>query len=119
MSVICFLWVSPAASVSISVSTHLGASTASVQPATTWPWTAAAAQVRAQTLSCQLRGKCVDFWFVTLTSDLFRSDIDECGNQMHNCTADQVCVNTFGGFQCVTVECPYMKNATYIKTSPM
>uniref|UniRef100_A0A3Q1F5G7 Fibulin-7-like n=1 Tax=Acanthochromis polyacanthus TaxID=80966 RepID=A0A3Q1F5G7_9TELE len=47
------------------------------------------------------------------------TDIDECENQMHNCTVDQVCVNTFGGFQCVAVECPEMKNATYIKTSPM
>uniref|UniRef100_A0A3P8TBH3 Sushi domain-containing protein n=1 Tax=Amphiprion percula TaxID=161767 RepID=A0A3P8TBH3_AMPPE len=47
------------------------------------------------------------------------TDIDECENQMHNCTEDQVCVNTFGGFQCVAVECPEMKNATYIKTSPM
>uniref|UniRef100_A0A8C9YNX8 Sushi domain-containing protein n=1 Tax=Sander lucioperca TaxID=283035 RepID=A0A8C9YNX8_SANLU len=47
------------------------------------------------------------------------TDIDECENRMHNCTADQVCVNTYGGFQCATVECPHMKNATYIKTSPM
>uniref|UniRef100_A0A3P8ULJ4 Fibulin-7-like n=1 Tax=Cynoglossus semilaevis TaxID=244447 RepID=A0A3P8ULJ4_CYNSE len=47
------------------------------------------------------------------------TDINECENQMHNCTGDQVCVNTFGGFQCVEVECPFMKNATYIKTSPM
>ncbi|KAM7415294.1 hypothetical protein PAMA_019902 [Pampus argenteus] len=47
------------------------------------------------------------------------TDIDECENRMHNCGADQLCVNTYGGFQCVTVECPHMKNATYIKTSPM
>ncbi|XP_053175373.1 fibulin-7-like [Scomber japonicus] len=47
------------------------------------------------------------------------TDIDECENRMHDCRADQLCVNTFGGFQCVTVECPDMKNATYIKTSPM
>ncbi|XP_072242624.1 fibulin-7 [Leuresthes tenuis] len=47
------------------------------------------------------------------------TDIDECENQTHNCTADRLCVNTFGGFQCVMVECPHMKNATYIKTSPM
>ncbi|XP_069019097.1 fibulin-7-like [Embiotoca jacksoni] len=47
------------------------------------------------------------------------TDIDECKNHIHNCTAEQVCVNTFGGFQCVTVECPHMKNASYIKTSPM
>ncbi|KAK5866811.1 hypothetical protein PBY51_011356 [Eleginops maclovinus] len=47
------------------------------------------------------------------------TDVDECENRMHNCSADQVCVNTYGGFQCVTVECPQMKNATYIKTSSM
>ncbi|KAM3870202.1 fibulin-7 [Diretmus argenteus] len=46
-------------------------------------------------------------------------DIDECENRMHNCSADQVCVNTYGGFQCATVECRRVKNATYIKTSPM
>ncbi|KAE8296823.1 Fibulin-7 [Larimichthys crocea] len=47
------------------------------------------------------------------------TDVDECENRMHNCTLEQVCVNTYGGFQCVTVGCPQMKNATYIKTSPM
>ncbi|XP_058501564.1 fibulin-7-like [Solea solea] len=47
------------------------------------------------------------------------TDIDECETRMHNCTADQVCVNTYGGFQCAAVTCPHMKNATYIKTSPM
>ncbi|XP_073328497.1 fibulin-7 isoform X2 [Pagrus major] len=47
------------------------------------------------------------------------TDIDECENRMHNCTAEQLCVNTFGGFQCATVECPHVKNATYIRTSPM
>ncbi|KAM9854851.1 fibulin-7 [Aulostomus maculatus] len=46
-------------------------------------------------------------------------DIDECQSQKNDCTPDQVCVNTYGGFQCVTVECPPMKNATYIKTSPV
>ncbi|PWA19936.1 hypothetical protein CCH79_00016612 [Gambusia affinis] len=47
------------------------------------------------------------------------TDTDECENLSHNCTADRLCVNTFGGFQCVTVKCPKTKNATYIKTSPM
>ncbi|XP_029378612.1 fibulin-7 [Echeneis naucrates] len=47
------------------------------------------------------------------------TDIDECDTRTHNCSAQQVCVNTYGGFQCVAVECPHMKNATYIKTSPM
>ncbi|KAI3371473.1 hypothetical protein L3Q82_023571 [Scortum barcoo] len=55
-------------------------------------------------------------------SQLCRSevkDIDECESRTHNCTADQACVNTYGGFQCVRVECPRIKNATYIKTSIM
>ncbi|XP_075946135.1 fibulin-7 [Anarhichas minor] len=47
------------------------------------------------------------------------TDIDECENRMQNCTADQACVNTYGGFQCVMVACPHMNNATYIKTSAM
>ncbi|KAG7219229.1 hypothetical protein INR49_019238 [Caranx melampygus] len=47
------------------------------------------------------------------------TDIDECEHQIHNCSVLQSCVNTYGGFQCVTVECPRMKNATYIKTSAM
>uniref|UniRef100_A0A3Q1I796 EGF-like domain-containing protein n=2 Tax=Anabas testudineus TaxID=64144 RepID=A0A3Q1I796_ANATE len=46
------------------------------------------------------------------------TDVNECENQRNNCTVNQICVNTNGGFQCVTVECPQMKNATYIKTSP-
>ncbi|KAM4601842.1 fibulin-7-like [Polymixia lowei] len=46
-------------------------------------------------------------------------DMDECEAGIHNCTRDQVCVNTYGGFQCVQVECPRVKNVTYIRTSPM
>ncbi|KAM6973311.1 fibulin-7-like [Aplochiton taeniatus] len=44
-------------------------------------------------------------------------DVDECESSRHNCTQDQLCVNTYGGFQCVQVDCPRLKNATYIKTS--
>ncbi|XP_041854074.1 fibulin-7-like [Melanotaenia boesemani] len=47
------------------------------------------------------------------------TDINECENQIHGCPADRLCVNTFGGFQCVMVECPQVRNATYIKTSAM
>ncbi|CAL9695208.1 unnamed protein product [Knipowitschia caucasica] len=47
------------------------------------------------------------------------SDIDECESRLHNCSSEQTCVNTYGGFQCVKVDCPDVKNATYIKTSPM
>ncbi|XP_051975752.1 fibulin-7-like isoform X1 [Xyrauchen texanus] len=46
-------------------------------------------------------------------------DIDECARGTHNCTSEQVCVNTYGGHRCVDVQCPHFRNATYIKTSPL
>uniref|UniRef100_A0A7N8WVV0 Fibulin-7-like n=1 Tax=Mastacembelus armatus TaxID=205130 RepID=A0A7N8WVV0_9TELE len=46
-------------------------------------------------------------------------DIDECATRQNNCTNDQMCINTYGGFQCVRVDCPKIPNATYVKTSPM
>ncbi|KAB5565750.1 hypothetical protein PHYPO_G00245100 [Pangasianodon hypophthalmus] len=46
-------------------------------------------------------------------------DIDECERGAHNCTKEQVCVNTFGGHRCMVVECPRFRNASYIKTSPL
>ncbi|XP_060770711.1 fibulin-7-like [Neoarius graeffei] len=46
-------------------------------------------------------------------------DIDECESGAHNCTKEQVCVNTFGGHRCMVVECPRFRNASYIKTSPL
>ncbi|XP_041917702.1 fibulin-7 [Alosa sapidissima] len=46
-------------------------------------------------------------------------DIDECTNKQHNCTRDQLCINTYGGFQCVKVDCPRIRNATYVKTSSL
>ncbi|KTG37775.1 hypothetical protein cypCar_00004728 [Cyprinus carpio] len=46
-------------------------------------------------------------------------DIDECARATHNCSSEQVCVNTFGGHRCVDVDCPRIRNATYIKTSPL
>ncbi|XP_015223444.2 fibulin-7 isoform X2 [Lepisosteus oculatus] len=47
-------------------------------------------------------------------------DVDECASRQHNCTREDVCVNTYGGFQCVRPECPRPKsNATYVKTSPL
>ncbi|XP_053497219.1 fibulin-7-like isoform X2 [Ictalurus furcatus] len=46
-------------------------------------------------------------------------DIDECEKGVHNCTKEQVCVNTFGGHRCMVVECPRFRNASYIKTSPL
>ncbi|CAB1339349.1 unnamed protein product [Coregonus sp. 'balchen'] len=46
-------------------------------------------------------------------------DIDECATRQNNCTRDQLCINTYGGFQCVRVDCPRIRNATYSKTSPL
>ncbi|XP_060896293.1 fibulin-7 isoform X3 [Labrus mixtus] len=46
-------------------------------------------------------------------------DIDECATRQNNCTKDQMCINTYGGFQCVHVDCPKVPHATYVKTSPM
>uniref|UniRef100_UPI0037E8EA73 fibulin-7 isoform X1 n=1 Tax=Semicossyphus pulcher TaxID=241346 RepID=UPI0037E8EA73 len=46
-------------------------------------------------------------------------DIDECATRQNNCTKDQMCINTYGGFQCVRVDCPKIAHATYVKTSPM
>ncbi|XP_062861135.1 fibulin-7 [Trichomycterus rosablanca] len=45
-------------------------------------------------------------------------DIDECATRQNNCTRDQMCINTYGGFQCIKVECPRIRNASYVKTSP-
>ncbi|XP_026058978.1 fibulin-7 [Carassius auratus] len=46
-------------------------------------------------------------------------DIDECARATHNCSSEQVCVNTFGGHRCVDVDCPRIGNANYIKTSAL
>ncbi|XP_039387441.1 fibulin-7 isoform X5 [Mauremys reevesii] len=47
-------------------------------------------------------------------------DIDECSLSQHNCTRGMTCINTGGGFQCVSAECPRPSgNASYVKTSPL
>ncbi|CAL8360774.1 unnamed protein product [Lota lota] len=46
-------------------------------------------------------------------------DVDECERKSHNCSQEELCVNTYGGFRCERVECPRLANATYIKTSPV
>ncbi|XP_048865334.1 fibulin-7 isoform X3 [Brienomyrus brachyistius] len=46
-------------------------------------------------------------------------DVDECLSQQHNCTRGTTCINTGGGFQCVSPECPHSHgNVSYVRTSP-
>nr|XP_009929604.1 PREDICTED: LOW QUALITY PROTEIN: fibulin-7 [Opisthocomus hoazin] len=46
-------------------------------------------------------------------------DIDECALSQDNCTRGTTCINTGGGFQCVSPQCPQPAgNVTYVKTSP-
>ncbi|KAG9269861.1 fibulin-2 [Astyanax mexicanus] len=33
-------------------------------------------------------------------------DIDECGLGAHNCTAEETCYNIYGGFRCLSFQCP-------------
>lgn len=48
------------------------------------------------------------------------ADIDECALSRDNCTRGTTCINTGGGFQCVSPECPQPGgNITYVKTSPL
>lgn len=46
-------------------------------------------------------------------------DVDECLTQQQNCSRGTTCINTGGGFQCVSPECPRSHgNISYVKTSP-
>lgn len=46
-------------------------------------------------------------------------DVDECLTEQHNCSGGTSCINTGGGFQCVSPECPRSHgNISYVKTSP-
>ncbi|KAB0390706.1 hypothetical protein E2I00_013944 [Balaenoptera physalus] len=48
------------------------------------------------------------------------SDVDECVSPQHVCPRGTVCINTGGGFQCVSPECPEGSgNVSYVKTSPL
>lgn len=48
------------------------------------------------------------------------SDVDECVSPQHLCPRGTLCVNTGGGFQCVSPECPKGSgNVSYVKTSPL
>lgn len=90
------------------------------QLATKWTETAEAAEV-SQTLRVAIRNLYVnlDISFVYARFHLIlHADIDECATRQNNCTRDRLCINTYGGFQCVKVECPRTRNVTYAKTSP-
>ncbi|MBN3288099.1 FBLN7 protein, partial [Polyodon spathula] len=44
-------------------------------------------------------------------------DEDECASRQHNCSRDELCVNTSGGFQCMQPDCPRARqNTSYVKT---
>ncbi|EGW04947.1 Fibulin-7 [Cricetulus griseus] len=46
-------------------------------------------------------------------------DVDECVGSLHMCPQGTTCINTGGGFQCVSPECPQGSgNISYVKTSP-
>ncbi|XP_069511194.1 fibulin-7-like isoform X2 [Ambystoma mexicanum] len=45
-------------------------------------------------------------------------DVDECANNQNNCSRSEMCINVYGGFQCVRPECPKPRlNTSYVKTS--
>uniref|UniRef100_A0A8C6IQC3 Uncharacterized protein n=1 Tax=Melopsittacus undulatus TaxID=13146 RepID=A0A8C6IQC3_MELUD len=45
-------------------------------------------------------------------------DVNECTGKQHNCTQGDVCINTFGGHDCVHPKCPPPRhNTSYVKTS--
>ncbi|XP_051698638.1 fibulin-7 isoform X3 [Oryctolagus cuniculus] len=46
-------------------------------------------------------------------------DVDECAGPQSMCPQGTTCINTGGGFQCVSPECPEGSgNVSYVKTSP-
>lgn len=48
------------------------------------------------------------------------SDVDECVSPQLVCPQGTMCINTGGGFQCVSPECPEGSgNVSYVKTSPL
>ncbi|XP_049713015.1 fibulin-7 isoform X3 [Elephas maximus indicus] len=45
-------------------------------------------------------------------------DVNECVTSQHMCPQETMCINTGGGFQCVSPECPEGSgNVSYVKTS--
>ncbi|XP_021567513.1 fibulin-7 [Carlito syrichta] len=55
----------------------------------------------------------------TLADGKSCEDVDECVGPQHVCPRGTTCINTGGGFQCVSPECPEGSgNVSYVKTSP-
>ncbi|MBZ3885428.1 Transmembrane protein 87B [Sciurus carolinensis] len=55
----------------------------------------------------------------TLADGKTCEDVDECAGSQHVCPQGTTCINTGGGFQCVSPECPEGSgNVSYVKTSP-
>uniref|UniRef100_A0A8C9Q5A0 Fibulin-7 n=1 Tax=Spermophilus dauricus TaxID=99837 RepID=A0A8C9Q5A0_SPEDA len=55
----------------------------------------------------------------TLTDGKTCEDVDECTGPQPVCPHGTTCINTGGGFQCVSPECPEgSHNVSYVKTSP-
>lgn len=66
--------------------------------------------------SCDRR----DIGIFTLPGVSLISDVDECVSPQHVCPRGTMCINTGGGFQCVSPECPEGSgNVSYVKTSPL
>uniref|UniRef100_A0A8C7BK93 Fibulin-7 n=1 Tax=Neovison vison TaxID=452646 RepID=A0A8C7BK93_NEOVI len=55
----------------------------------------------------------------TLADGKSCEDVDECVSPQLVCPRGTMCINTGGGFQCVSPECPEgSSNVSYVKTSP-
>lgn len=127
MSVKCFIMGRQVVCVCIRVLTPPVAIAVHAQLATTWAETAEAAEVshpkHAIIFICYVKRKVMRLNLVASYAYthfllILHIDIDECATRQNNCTRDQLCINTYGGFQCVKVDCPRIRNVTYVKTSP-
>uniref|UniRef100_A0A0P6K8T2 Fibulin-7 isoform 1 n=1 Tax=Heterocephalus glaber TaxID=10181 RepID=A0A0P6K8T2_HETGA len=57
--------------------------------------------------------------YQTLADGKSCEDVDECAGLQQVCPRGTMCINTRGGFQCVSPECPEGNgNMSYVKTSP-
>ncbi|XP_051512426.1 fibulin-7 isoform X3 [Myxocyprinus asiaticus] len=103
-------------SITNTSSASTGAEAASSFPLTqsAFTWKSKCSQVQGTTLCT-----CEPGYTISGRDNSICTDIDECSTRQNNCTRDQLCINTYGGFQCVKVDCPHIRNATYVKTSPV